>query len=104
MINWITEQPNNIKYKCIVNLLYSARLRRGELPNLRINGIDSKCMFIYINAGKGNKNRYTLLSETMLGQLRQYCKEWNPNKFLFESLNGGQYSGASVTKIIKRAV
>jgi len=38
----LIQHINNIKHKCIVSLLYSSGLRRGELLNLKISDIDSK--------------------------------------------------------------
>lgn len=55
------------------------------------------------DAGKGNKDRYTLLSQTVLTDLRIYFKKWKPKEYLFEGLNGGKYSPESIVKIIKRA-
>ncbi|SIR27193.1 Site-specific recombinase XerD [Maribacter ulvicola] len=93
----------NLKHKCILALLYSAGLRRSELLNLKIKDIDSKRMLIYIKCGKGNKDRLTLLSETVLKDLRLYFKEWNPKEFLFEGRKGSKYSAASVIQIVKQA-
>jgi site-specific recombinase XerD len=44
-------------------LVYSAGLRVGEVVKLRIDDIDSKRMLIHIRQGKGQKDRYTILSE-----------------------------------------
>jgi integrase/recombinase XerD len=99
----IIKNTNNIKHKCIVSLLYSAGLRRNELLNLKLEDIDSKRMVITVKNGKGNKDRLTILSETVLNDLRTYYKEWQPKVYLFESPNGDKYSPASVIKIIKTA-
>lgn len=99
----IINNTNNSKHKCIVSLLYSAGLRRSELLNLKLEDIDSKRMVITVKNGKGNKDRLTLLSQTVLENLRIYYKEWEPKNYLFESPHGGQYSAASVIKIIKNA-
>ncbi|TXB67060.1 tyrosine-type recombinase/integrase [Vicingus serpentipes] len=99
----IINNTNNIKHRCIVSLLYSAGLRRNELLNLKLEDIDSKRMVITIKNGKGNKDRQTILSETVLADLRSYYIEWKPKLFLFESPNGGKYSPESVLKIIKTA-
>ena len=99
----IIKNTNNIKHKCIVSLLYSAGLRRSELLNLKLEDIDSKRMVITVKNGKGNKDRQTILSKSVLNDLRIYYKEWNPKFYLFESPNGGQYSPESVLKIIKTA-
>jgi integrase/recombinase XerD len=90
----------NIKHKCIISLLYSGGLRRGEVLNLKPTDIDSKRMLIRVNGGKGGKDRFTLLSKTTLYDLRRYFKEYRPKEWLFEGRGGGQYSAGSVKQII----
>ena len=97
----IINSTQNIKHKCIISLLYSAGLRRQELLNLKITDIDSERMMIRINGGKGNKDRYTILSDSLLTDLRLYYKMYLPKTFLFEGANGGKYSPTSVAKILK---
>lgn len=99
----LIDNTNNIKHKCIVSLLYSAGLRRSELLNLMIEDIDSKRMLIRINGGKGKKDRMTLLSESVLKDLREYYRLYRPRKYLFEGLAGVKYSPESVLKIVQRA-
>ena len=92
---------NNIKHRCVVSLLYSAGLRRSELINLKLTDIDSNRMVITVLQSKGNKDRITLLSETVLKDLREYYLEWKPKVYLFEGQSGGQYSAQSDLKIVK---
>ncbi len=99
----IIANTNNIKHRCIVSLLYSAGLRRSELLDLKVEDIDSKRMLIHIKNAKNNKDRYSLLSETVLKELRIYYKEWKPKKYLFEGLKGNKYSGSSVKEIVVKA-
>lgn len=99
----IINHTNNIKHKCILSVIYSAGLRVSELLNLMITDIDSKRMVIRVADSKGGKDRYTLLSNTVLIELRQYFVAYKPSKFLFEGLHGGQYSSSSVLKLLKRA-
>ncbi len=94
---------NNIKHKCIISLLYSAGLRRSELLNLKLEDIDSKRMLIFIRNTKGNKDRHSLLSKTILKDLRIYYKEWKPKEYLFEGQKGGKYSTTSVENIVYKA-
>ena len=102
-VQTIIKNTNNIKHKCIVSLLYSAGLRRSELLNLKLEDIDSKRMVITVKSGKGNKDRLTILSQSVLTDLRIYYKKWRPKVYLFESPNGGIYSPQSILQIIKRA-
>lgn len=99
----IIKNTNNIKHKCILSLLYSAGLRRGELINLKIKDIDSKRMVVKVYQGKGNKDRLTLLSNNVLEDLRAYFLEWKPKVYLFEGPKGGQYSTKSIENILKNA-
>lgn len=99
----IIQHANNIKHKCIIELLYSSGLRRSELLNLKPTDIDSKRMLVRVNGGKGSKDRYTLLSKTALKDLRIYFMEWKPRTYLFEGQKGGKYTPQSVLKIVKNA-
>ena len=102
-VRLIIDHTNNIKHKCIVSILYSSGLRRAELLNLKITDIDSKRMVINVNSGKGKKDRITLLSPSVLKDLRSYYTEWKPDTYLFEGSKGGQYSEQSVVQIVKKA-
>jgi len=99
----IIENTNNIKHRCVVELLYSSGLRRSELLNLKLSDVDSKRMLIRVEDSKGNKDRQTLLSKTMLNDLRIYFKEYRPKTYLFEGRNGMKYSAQSVLKIVTTA-
>lgn len=102
-VKLMINSTNNIKHKCIVALLYSSGLRRSELLNLKINDIDSSRMLIHIIDAKGNKDRYTILSQNALADLREYYKQWKPKEYLFEGFKNQPYSGSSVGKIITAA-
>ncbi len=98
------EQVKNTKHKCMLMLAYSSGLRVNELLNLQIADIDSTRMLIRVKAGKGNKDRVTLLSSTILIVLRKYYTEYKPVDYLFEGQLGGQYSERSLNKVLKQAV
>ncbi len=79
----IISSVNNIKHKAILMLVYSAGLRVGEVIKLKPADIDSKRMLVFIKGAKGRKDRYTLLSEATLKNLREYWKKYKPIKWLF---------------------
>jgi len=99
----IIRQVNNPKHKCILLLIYSAGLRLGEAINLRVNDIDSKRKMVMISDAKGKKDRYSLLSETLLELLRKYYLTYRPKVWLFEGQTGRQYSEKSIQTILKKA-
>jgi site-specific recombinase XerD len=68
----------NLKHKSFVLLAYGGGLRAGEIAGLRIKDIDSKSMRIFVCGGKGNKDRYTILSKECLCVLREYWTVFRP--------------------------
>ena len=81
---------DNFKFKTIFMLAYGSGLRIGEIANLRVEDIDSKNMRIFVRQGKGNKERYTILSQQSLKMLREYWSKYRQHKrrgriFLSES-------------------
>ena len=81
---------DNFKFKTIFMLVYGSGLRIGEVANLRVEDIDSKNMRIFVRAGKGNKERYTILPKQSLDMLREYWRKYRQHKrrgriFLSES-------------------
>jgi site-specific recombinase XerD len=94
---------NNLKHQCIIGLIYSAGLRRAELTGMRIVDIDFDRKQVMIRAGKGKKDRLSLLSERMAVVLRKYIKEYQPTYWLFEGANRKEYSGVSIGVIVREA-
>lgn len=74
----IIESCTNLKHKAMMMLIYSAGLRVSEAASIRIQNVDSKSMRLFVDCGKGGKDRYTLLSEVCLKVLREYWKEYHP--------------------------
>jgi len=74
---------SNLKHKALLVLAYSAGLRVGEAVRLKVNEIDGKRMQVRVTAGKGAKDRYTLLAETAREVLRDYYRAYKPKDWLF---------------------
>ena len=99
----VLKVTNNIKHKAILMVIYSAGLRISECVNLKIKDIDSKRMQIRVEQGKGNRDRYTILSVKTLLFLRKYFLEYRPKVYLFEGQKGEQYSTRSIQNLFKNA-
>lgn len=94
----------NLKHKVILMLIYSAGLRIGESIQLRKEDIDFDRRSVFILAGKGKKDRYSILSDKMITLIQDYLKSYKPQYWLFEGQDGGQYSRSSIQKIFRRTV
>lgn len=95
----------NLKHRAILMTIYGAGLRVSEVVNLQPADIDSSRMQLRIRSGKGNKDRYTLLSETNLKILREYWKAYHPSGFLFTGTRPDQaLTARTVQKVFEQAV
>ena len=73
----------NLKMRTAFITIYAAGLRVSELVALTSRDIDSTRMVIAIRHGKGGKDRHVMLSEQLLGILRDYWKRTKPTHWLF---------------------
>ena len=94
----------NIKHKSILMIIYSAGLRIGECVKLRKEDINFERKSVFVVAGKGKKDRYSVLSNKVIELLQKYLELYKPDYWLFEGQEGGQYSTRSIQKIFRRAV
>jgi site-specific recombinase XerD len=95
----------NVKHRTILMLLYSTGMRISEIANCRITDIDSKNMRIKIVQGKGCKDRYTIMSEQVLMELRAYYLMYKPKDYLFNGYREGKrYSVRSIQHLMQKAL
>ncbi len=94
----ILEESRNLKYKTILMTIYSTGCRVMEATHLKVSDIDSNRMQVRVNQGKGKKDRYTILSKTLLTTLREYWKSYRPKEWLFTGLGKEGPLGESVVQ------
>jgi len=81
------------KYKAALSVAYGTGLRAAEVVTLKVDDIDSTRMVIRVDQGKGRKDRYALLSPTLLAVLRAWWRAGNargkmrPHGWLFPGQN-----------------
>ncbi|MBS1185699.1 MAG: phage integrase family protein [Proteobacteria bacterium] len=82
-----------LKYQVALTLAYGAGLRASEVVSLKVGDIDSQRMALRIQRGKGQKDRYAMLSPLMLERLRSWWRvaksqgKMLPGGWLFPGLN-----------------
>ncbi|HEU0143763.1 MAG TPA: tyrosine-type recombinase/integrase [Nitrososphaera sp.] len=75
------------------------------MSNLKITDIDSKAMRIKVVQGKGAKDRYTILCEQVLQQLRAYYLIYRPKEYLFNGQTPGKpLSVRSIQHLVQLAL
>lgn len=84
LINAAT-QPH---HRTFLMLVYGTGMRLAEATHLRSRHIDSERMQIRVEAGKGNKDRYTVLSPALLDELRAHWKRHGCTDWFFPAKSG----------------
>lgn len=82
------------KHRAILTTCYAAGLRISEAVRLTVSDIDSARMVIRVDQGKGQKDRYVMLSPKLLEILRQWWRVEKPKPWLFP----GDISGRHISK------
>ncbi|HHE39351.1 MAG TPA: hypothetical protein ENL20_12390 [Candidatus Cloacimonetes bacterium] len=94
----------DLRDKCMIFLIYSAGLTPSEVTYIKVKDINSGKMKIFISSAKRDQDRFVVLSKKLLDILREYYRKYNPQKWLFESYPGKQYSKRKLQKSFQSAV
>jgi integrase/recombinase XerD len=82
------------KHRAILTTCYAAGLRISEAVHLKPKDVDSQRMVIRVEQGKGQKDRYVMLSPKLLQTLRNYWRAVRPDGWLFD----GDVAGQPITR------
>ena len=94
----------NVKHKTIIMLTYACDLRVSEVVSLKVKHIDGQRRTIFIEKGKGKKDRVVSLSPNMLIMLREYYKQYQPKDYLFEGQFENEHlSTRSIQNVLQKA-
>ena len=88
------ESIASLKHRTILMTAYAAGLRISEVTHLKITDIDSQRMMLRVAQGKGQKDRFVMLSPHLLEVLRAYWKLTRPKEWLFP----GDIPGRPISK------
>jgi site-specific recombinase XerD len=91
-------------HRAILTTCYAAGLRISEVVRLKPTNIDSQRMVIRVEQGKGQKDRYVMLSPKLLEILRGWWRVNKPRHWLFPSdLPGRHISKDAVEQACQKA-
>ncbi len=83
----------NLKHRAALSVAYGAGLRASEVTHLKMGDIDSERMILRVEQGKGRRDRYAMLSPSLLKLLRAWWRQghgWGkilPGGWLFPGQN-----------------
>jgi len=99
VVHFLSSVPSP-KHRTILTTCYAAGLRISEAVRLKPTEIDSQRMVIRVDQGKGQKDRYVMLSPKLLEILREWWCIEKPKTWLFP----GDIPGRHITRFaVERA-
>ncbi len=94
----------SFKHRTILTTCYAAGLRISEAIRLQPSHIDSQRMVIRVEQGKGQKDRYVMLSPKLLEILRAWWRVEKPQPWLFPgNIPGRRIPARAVEQACQRA-
>ena len=98
------DSVGSLKHRTLLTAAYAAGLRVSEATHLKVTDIDSQRMMLRVAQGKGQKDRYVMLSPRLLETLRLYWKAEHPRLWLFPGdLPGQPITRGAVTLACQKA-
>lgn len=110
LLNAPANTRTGLRDKTILTILFDTAVRVEELINLDYSDINLSVAEPYIHVhGKGNKERKVYFSESTVALVKQYAREFHPEKhrelpFFFSTIHGqkGHMSRRNVERIVKK--
>ena len=103
VLQFLASVPS-LKHRAILTTCYAAGLRISEAVSLKPTAIDSQRMVVRVELGKGQKDRYIMLSPKLLDILRHWWRVAKPQVWLFPGDIPGQHiTRSSVERVCQEA-
>jgi site-specific recombinase XerD len=74
---------HNPKHRALIMCVYGAGLRVSEVVRLKPVHLESSRHLIRVEQAKGRKDRYTILPDRLLIELRNYWRTFHPGEWIF---------------------
>lgn len=94
----------NRKHRLMLALAYAAGLRVSEVVNLRVGDLDLEGTSLVVREGKGNKDRVSVISAKLIGELTKLISAKELDEYVFESDRGGKLSVRAAQAVFARAI
>jgi site-specific recombinase XerD len=99
----LLEGARSLRDRALLETGYATGMRVSEVTRLLLTDIDSQRMMIRVEQGKGRKDRYVMLSPSLLVTLREYWRESKPREFLFPGTEGKALCVSAAQKAFGKA-
>lgn len=95
------DRAEDLQHAIMLRLLLLTGVRVSELCSIRIEDVDLEAHKIFVNQGKGAKDRYVLFPEAFRLLLRAHMAAHSDFAYLFETERKTKFSPRRIQEIVK---
>lgn len=96
----VIDREGNLQHQIMLRLMFYTAVRVSELVSIAVDDIDLEACKIFIERGKGDKDRYILFPESFRLILKSHLAANPANRYLFESRQRTKFSTRRVQQIV----
>src|SRR3984957_5946687 len=89
----------NVQHEILLKLLFYTAVRVSELVSIKVGDVDLDACKIFINRGKGAKDRYILFPASFRLVLKSHLHAAPRNRYLFETRRFGPFTTRRIQQI-----
>ena len=97
----VIQECGDLQHEIMLKLLFFTAVRVSELVGIRVEDVDTQQGKIFINQGKGSKDRYILFPKGFRLVLRSHLRAHPKNRYLFESQRCTPFTPRRVQQIVQ---
>jgi integrase len=95
------DHAGDVQHSLMLRLLFFTCVRVSELCNIQVADVDLENYKVFIDQGKGAKDRYVLFGKSFGTALRTHIAAHPSNRWLFQTRRNTRYSTRRVQQIVK---
>jgi len=95
------DASGDLQHQIMLRLLFYTAIRVSELVDIKVVDLDLAQCKIFIEQGKGAKDRYILFPEAFRLTLQSHLRACLDNTYLFESRRKTKYSTRQIQRIVR---
>ncbi len=95
------DQADDVQHALMLRLLFFTAVRVSELCSIEVADVDLENCKIFVNQGKGSKDRYVLFGKSFATALRTHIAAHPQNRWLFQTRRCGKFSTRRVQQLVK---
>ena len=97
----VIQECGDLQHEIMLKLLFFTAVRVSELIGIRVEDVDTQQCKIFINQGKGGKDRYILFPKGFRLVLKSHLRANPKNRYLFESQRCTPFTPRRVQQIVQ---